>query len=296
MVKKLVSLSLAIPLSFFIASTFFSDARAGDAMKISVSLVPQKYFVERIGGDRVQVSVMVSPGANPATYEPKPQQMIQLTKSKGYFAIGVPFEKVWLSKFQSANPKMALIHTDEDIKKIPMETAHSHHDTPHQDKMMDPHVWLSPPLVVLQARKILDTLSRIDPSNKGTYEKNYKKFINDIVDLDLNLFDVFIQQIEKPHFMVYHPAWGYFAKAYGLKQIPIEIEGKEPTPKEMEAFVHQANKLNIKVIFVQPQFSTKSAKTVADAVGAQIMFADPLAMDWTKNLLNIAETFKTVLR
>jgi len=281
---------------------FISPALAGGPLKVAVSIPPQKYFVQRIGGNLVDVSVMVSPGSSPATYEPRPRQMVDLTRSKIYFAIGVGFEAVWLEKFAHASPKMKIVSTQDGIEKIAMKT-HRHHGkgTDHagdrvRTHMKDPHVWLSPPLVILQARHILKGLVRVDPVNRERYESGYRRFCNELVALDLRISSLFQDRGQDRRFMVYHPAWGYFAKAYDLVQIPVELEGKNPNPRELERLILLARDLGIRTVFVQPQFSQKSAGTVARAIGGQVVFADPLAPDWAENLLHVAEKIRRALK
>lgn len=269
----------------------FSTVIAKEALKVSVSIVPQRYFVEKIGGDLVDVSVMVLPGANPATYEPKPRQMVALTVSEIYFAVGVPFEGVWLKKFIGVNPEMMVVHTEDGIDKMPMISGRHHEDKRHRHGVEDPHIWLSPPLVMLQARNILDALLKVNPENKEMFEANYKAFIMELVDLDSEIRGI-LGDNKDVCFMVYHPAWGYFAEAYGLRQIPVEIEGKRPTPKELGGLILRAVEDGIKVLFVQPQFSVKNADIIAKAIGGQVMFADPLRLDWAENLVEVAEKFK----
>lgn len=269
-------------------------------MDVAVSILPQKYFVQKIAGDLLNTTVMVPPGANPATYEPTPQQMVRLTKSKLYFAVGVPFETVWLPRFKRLNSKMAIIHTQAGIHKIPMK-AHLHepgqtHGSRVHGGIKDPHIWLSPPLVMLQARNILEGVLKIDPKNRETYETNYKNFIQELVALDLGLMNRFRKNTLNRRFMVYHPAWGYFARAYGLRQIPIEMEGKNPTPKELQALIDMARKLDIRVIFVQTQFPTKSADAIARAIGGRVMTANPLAENWAENLKQMAASFSAALK
>ena len=274
--------------------TSSSAVRANDKLRIIVSIIPQKYFVEKIGGDLVDVSAMVLPGASPATYGPKPQQMVGLTKARIYFAVGVPFEKVWLKKFVNVNPAMTVVHTEDGIEKISMEGQDSHDEKTHHHGIKDPHIWLSPPLVMIQSRNIFYALTTVDPEHKEVYTENYKSFIREVVDIDLQIRDVFSGEGDGARFMVYHPAWGYFAKAYGLKQIPVEIEGKEPTARELEHLVHSAGREGVKAIFVQPQLSSKSAHTIAKAIGCRVMFANPLAENWSENLLNVAASFQSV--
>ncbi len=277
-------------------------ALAEKTVNAAVSILPQKYFVKKIGGDRVNVSVMVLPGANPATYEPKPRQMVNLAQAEIYFAIGVPFENNWLPKFAKTNPGMTIVATQSGITKIPMKTGgHRHHETDHGDETIsagekDPHIWLSPPLVLVQGKNILDGLVKADPEGRIVYEANYKTFLEELKGLNMEIKRVLQTTGQNTRFMVYHPSWGYFAQSYGLAQIPIELEGKKPSPRKLLQLIKEARKNSIKVIFVQPQFSEKSAETIADAIGGKVVFADPLAEDWKNNLLEVAEKFKVALK
>ncbi len=263
---------------------------------VFVSIVPQKYFVEQIGKDRVAVRVMVQPGASPATYEPKPRQMAQISIARVYFAVGVPFENAWLKKIAAANPKMKVVHTDREIEKIPMAT-HDHHEaqTGHKRGIPDPHIWLSPQLVKIQAHAILTALQEIDSSHGGEYTANYQQFVSKIDRLDAELKKLFAGR-KGSQFMVFHPAWGYFAQAYGLEQVPVEIEGKNPKPAQLNALIDHARKQDIRVVFVQPQFSAQSAEVVAKGIRGRVAFADPLAEDWMANLRKVAAGFKAALK
>ncbi|RPJ21443.1 MAG: cation ABC transporter substrate-binding protein [Desulfobacteraceae bacterium] len=283
-------------------------ATAGEPIPVFVSVPPQKYFVEKIGGSCVQVSVMVPPGANPHIYEPRPGQMTALSKSRIYFAIGVTFETVWLPKFAKLNPQMRVVHTDQGIDKMAMAAhhheeergakknqagkKHAHGDDAHG--ALDPHVWVSPPEVKIIARNILEALLEIDPANHSSYKSNHDAFITEIEKLDQDLKEIFKDK-KGLKFMVYHPAWGYLARTYGLEQVPVEVEGKEPKPEQLKALIEESRKQGIRVIFVQPQFSTKSAQTLAKAIGGEVVFADNLREDWEKNLRVQAEKFKQAL-
>ncbi len=301
--KKLVAVSfISTFLHLGLSLSFFSFAVAADPIRVTVSILPQKYVVEKIGGDRVDVSVMVLPGANPATYEPKPKQMVSLTQSQIYFAVGVPFETVWLEKFGRANPRMKIIATQEGIEKFPMKGKEGRRqkgsaDIPRTARgILDPHIWLSPPLVMFQARNILRALEKADPAGTPLFQANYRKFIAELVDLDLKIGRLFADLGPDRRFMVYHPAWGYFARAYGLAQIPVQAEGKDPTPRALQHLIHEAAEKGIRTIFVQPQFSSKSAETIARAIGGRVIVADPLALEWAQNLLNVAEQFRSSLK
>lgn len=281
---------------------------ATDPIPVFVSVQPQKYFVEKIGRSLVQVSVMVPPGANPHIYEPRPGQMTALSKSRMYFAVGVSFETVWLPKFSKLNPRMRIVHTDEGVEKMAMvEHDHEHEkaagrkestEQAHREEAqasLDPHVWVSPPEVKILAQNILDALLELDPANGPAYRSNHDSFVKEIEKLDNDLRNLFSDR-KGLKFMVYHPAWGYFARAYGLEQVPVEVEGKEPKPEQLKTLIEKARKQGIKVIFVQPQFSTKSAETIARAIGGQVIAADNLREDWEKNLRVQAQKFKDALK
>ncbi|MBU2497838.1 MAG: zinc ABC transporter substrate-binding protein [Proteobacteria bacterium] len=291
------SLVRALSTLFLLGLPFLAQAAARvEPLRVTVSIPPQRYFVQQIGGGLVEVSVMAAPGANPHVFEPRPQQMVALSKSRIYFAIGVTFERAWLKKFAGVNPEMMIVPTDEGIEKLPMAQDHPESEKGHDHGNKDPHVWLSPPLVMIQARNVLDALVRMDPSRRTRYEENYRVFMRDLVDLDLKIRAVFSGKERGLKFMVYHPSWGYFAKSYGLKQIPIEMEGKEPRPRQLEELIQRGRKEGVKVVFVQPQFSSKSANTIAQALKGQVMYADPLASNWAENLLEVAEKFREALR
>lgn len=280
------------------------------SMPVTVSVVPQKYIVEQVGGNLVDVSVMVQPGASPASYEPKPRQMAQLSKARIYFSIGVPFEAAWLDRIRSASPNMAVVPMDKGIDKHPMarhhhheaaeEEAHGHdeggHETEHEHGILDPHVWTAPPLVKTMAKTTLTALVSADPENRAVYETNYETFAARIDELDSKLRSFFQSVGSNNRFMVYHPSWGYFAETYGLTQIPIELEGKQPGPKELAELIEHAREEGIHVIFVQPQFSERSAQLIAKAINGSVIKADPLAYDWPENLLKVGKGFKDALK
>jgi zinc transport system substrate-binding protein len=280
--------------------------QADEPLQVTVSILPQKYFVEKIGGQQVTVTVMVDPGAEPHVYDPKPQQMASLAKSKIYFAAGVPFEDAWLNRFSAANPNMQIVHTEAGIEKLPMKAHDDHSGTTHQQPtlhveahqhgVLDPHIWLSPPLVMIQARNMLQAFLKVDPAHKDGYEANYRKFMEDIVLLDIDLLNLFREVTGNKEFMVFHPAWGYFAEAYGLQQTPVEVEGKEPKAADLKGLIEHARERDLKVIFVQPQFSSTSARVIAEAIGGQIIAADPMAYEWAKNLREVADKFKAALK
>ncbi len=270
-----------------------------DKPVVFVSIVPQKFFVQQISGENVKVEVMVQPGASPATYEPKPSQMAKLSSCAAYFSIGVPFEKAWLGKISAVNPTMKIVRTDRDIEKIAMARHHhegvaeeNHHD---EHIILDPHIWLSPALVKKQAAVILEGLTAIVPGQAKDFKENYRIFLGKIDALDASLKSL-LKGRQGTQFMVFHPSWGYFAKEYGLEQVPIEIEGKAPKPAQLTEIIRQAKEDDIHVIFVQPQFSRKSAEVVAAEIHGKLIFIDPLAENWLANLQEVAEKIKLAVK
>jgi len=268
------------------------------ANEVTVSILPQKYFVEKIAGDKINVNVMVKPGSSPATYEPKTSQMKALSNSLAYFSIDVPFEKVWLEKFKNASKNMIIVDTAMGITKLKME-AHEHHDEDdhddhdkhkdeHEHSGLDPHIWLDPILVKTQAKNIVETLVKIDSKNKNFYTKNYELFLKELDSLDKEIESI-LEPYEHKAFMVFHPSWGYFSKRYHLEQIAIEVQGKEPKPAQLVELVKEAKKHDIKIVFVSPQFSQNGAKTISKSINGNVAVINPLSEKWDENLIKVAK-------
>ena len=299
--KKFIPLFLLV---IIISCT--QTTRKSDTLNIFVSVLPQKYFVERIAGDKAQVHVMVLPGHSPATYEPTPSQMKDISQADIYFRIGVPFEETWMKKLAQLNPELLVVDTREGNPLRPMDSFltlrkkmspdhgkenNEEHDHSHQ---LDPHIWLSPELVKIQAQTICNTLQEFDPENSKYYSENLQTFLDDLTSLQQYFADR-LSQLEHKEFLVFHPSWGYLADEFGLMQIPIQIEGKSPSPKQLAEVISFAQKKNIRVVFIQKQFSTSAAQTVAKAIHGKVISIDPLAEDFFENMRSIADTFKEVL-
>jgi len=271
---------------------------------VFVSILPQKFFVQQISGNLLDVEVMVEPGASPATYEPKPSQMRKLAESRVYFAVGVPFEHVWLDKLIGVNPDIHLVHTDAGIEKIAMK-AHVHTEVDHQEEHrhrhreigeqgLDPHIWLSPALVKHQAAIIHETLAGLYAGEAAALRANYESFVAKVDASDARMKNL-LRQFRGREFMVFHPSWGYFAQEYGLQQVAIEVEGKTPKPAQMRELISYARDHHIRVIFAQEQFSKKSAGIIAREINGEVVSIDPLAENWFANMEEIAHKFKKAL-
>ncbi len=253
-----------------------------------VSIVPEATFVKAIGKERVHVTVMVPPGSSPHTYEPKPSQMKAVARAQLYFAIGVEFEHVWLPRFKDLNPKMKVVDLSKGIEKIPM-AAHHHEEEHHEANGLDPHIWTAPENAARIAQHIFDALASADPQNSAYYKANLDSFLAKIKATDMHIRTLLASLPKGTAFMVFHPSWGYFAKAYGLKQLPVEVEGKNPKPRELIGIIKAAQKAHIRAIFTQPEFSDASAKIIADELHIPVIKVSPLAADWSENLIRIAK-------
>ncbi len=266
-------------------------------LRIFVSVQPQKYFVERIAGSEAEVTVMVPPGKEPATYDPTPRQVSQLSTAHVYFRIRVPFEESFLPRVERSLEDLRIVDTTENIDRRHLavhdheedaEDEESHGDEQPGEGAVDPHVWLGPMEVKAMAATIRDTLSELRPENEARYEENYESFAADIDRLHERLSQR-LAAVEGATMFVFHPAFGYFADTYGLEQKAIETGGKEPSSAQLEQIVEAAQDEGVRVIFVQPQFARSAAERIAEAIDGAVVAIDPLAEDWMENMETIAE-------
>ena len=268
-------------------------------LSVFVSVMPLKFFVERIGGEHVGVKVLVQPGHSPVTYEPTPRQMAALSTAQACVLIGVPFETLWMRRIQDINPELEIIDPRDGIVLLPMQhqaldidkIEHASHAHSHESG--DPHVWLDPSLVKIISINIRDHLMRIDQDNSKAYEQNTEQFLRELDELDREIHKL-TENIEKRKFLVFHPAWGYFARAYGLEQISVEYEGKEPGPHTLANLIEAAKQQGINTVFVQKQFSTRAASTLAEELEGRVVVLDPLAEDYFENLRQAAKAISGV--
>jgi zinc transport system substrate-binding protein len=285
--KKIVLLTL------FISSLLFAQKE-----QISVNILPQKYFVEKIVQDKFEINVMVNPGSSPHNFEPKPSQMKSLAKSKIYFISGDNSELAWIDRFKQNAKDTLFVDSVKDIVKIPMTEHHHHeedahhdhdaHDHEHDEDSLDPHTWLDPINVKTIAKNIYEAVILVDEKNRDFYENNYNKFLIELDNLDLELKNI-LEPYKNRAFMVFHPSWGYFAARYNLNQIAVESQGKEPKPNELVNLINEAKEYDIKVVFTSPQFSKKAATVISENIKGNVEVIDPLSIDWENNLINTAK-------
>ena len=280
------------------------------------SIAPQEFFVERVGGDLVSVKVLVGPGQSPHTFEPTPRQMADLAEVDIYFAIGLPFEDRLLGRVEELGSGIQVVDTSEGIPRRRVEDAHRHdeedgsgdysegaHSTDHASSahdgerggLPDPHTWLNPRLAKIQARNICGALKELVPEHAAAFETNLSRLLHDLDALDAELTDA-LGPLAGESIYVFHPAFGYFTDAYGLRQVPIELGGMEPSARELVGLMDHATSEGVRVIFVQPQFSTRSARAIAEEIGGAVVPIDPLSADYMDNLRNIAHEVAHALR
>ena len=257
------------------------QTEANNQLGVVVTILPQAEFVESIGGDKVDITVMVPPGASPHTYEPAPSQMAALSRARLYAKVGsgVEFELTWMDKLIAQNKDMLVVDCSKGIELQQMAAG----DEDEPAGGMDPHIWMSPQNAQIMVRNIADGLIQIDPDNSAYYEQNRDAYLQKLAQLDQDIRDG-LAGVKNRVFMVYHPAFGYFASCYDLTMLPIEAEGKEPTPAGLQHLVKQAKEHNIRVVFAEPQFNPQSAKVIADAIDGRVVLINPLARDYTENL------------
>ncbi len=249
----------------------FDSVDVDEKINVMVSVLPQIDFVKNIGKDKVSVEAMIPPGFSPATYEPSIEQLKKLSRADLYIKIGhIPFEKTQMKKLEDLNPEMKVIDSSEGIEIYER----------------DPHIWLSPGLVKIQVENIYLVLAEIDSENKDFYERNKNEYLVELDDLDTELQNAF-SEMQGKKILVFHPAFGYLARDYYFEQIAIEIEGKEPSAENLANIIDTAKKENIRTIFVQKQFSQKSAESIAQQIGGSVVPLDPLAEDYIENLRRI---------
>ncbi len=292
-----------LPMAVALVCLYPLNIFAKSPINAYVSILPQKYFVERIGRDRVHVDVLVKPGKNPATYSPTPAQIKGLTSSDVYFRIGVPFENGILQRIESITG-IRVVDTREGIALRQMEEDTENHEQDaghHGDKAGlhhvggDPHIWMSPVLLKTQAYTVFQALTHIDPDGKNEYKINYELFVKDLDDLDNRLKTAF-KDFKGKNVFVFHPSFGYFTDAYGLRQIPVETMGKAPKGKALSNIIKSAKKQKAQVIFVQPQFDLNAARKIASAINGAVVSIDPLAYDYIINMEYIAQTIAGALK
>ncbi|AGG07696.1 zinc ABC transporter substrate-binding protein [Dehalococcoides mccartyi] len=255
-------------------------------LKIAVSIVPLKEFTQQIAGDKAEVVLMVPPGAEPHTYQPLPSQMVDVSQADMYVKLGSDFgfEQNWLSKILSLNHSMLVVDSSVNIT---LESG-------SEGDGADPHIWLSPRNAIQMVKNITLGLMSLDPENQSYYAANRDAYLAKLEQLD-NEITLAFSNLYNRTFLVFHPAWVYFARDYNLKELSIEIEGKEPTPQQMIEIINMAIQNNISIVFASPQFSSRSAEAIASEIDGRVVMIDPLAEDYITNMEFVYKQMQEVM-
>ena len=256
---------------------------------VSVSILPQKYFVEQIAGNLMQVNVLVPPGSSPHNYEVLPSQMKDLSKSKVWLQVGLlTLEDALKNKLADINKNLAIVNSSEGI--IPI--AGSEHEEPGHEhsanEAFDPHIWLAPAEVKIMAKHTLDALKVGFPKHSIAFDENYTRFIARIDSVSA-VIDQKLSSLKNRNILIFHPALAYFARQFNLSQIALEFDGKEPSPKHMKEIVDLAHQQNIHVIFIQKEFDPAFAQQLSREIDGKVVIIDPLDYNWEKQMLDITE-------
>ncbi len=278
-IVKFASIIMVVLLSAALSAFFVACAQeeVDERIGVVVTIQPQAEFVESVGGEKVKVTVMVPPGASPHTYEPTPGQMTQAARASIYAKVGsgVEFELAYMDKISNLNKNMLVVDCSKGIQLI----ASTDPDEPG----MDPHIWVSPRNAMVMVQNICEGLIQIDPESRAYYEQNRDTYLEKLEQLD-NEISSRLANVQNRAFIVFHPAWGYFARDYNLQQIAIEVGGKEPSGQDIARVIEEAKKLDIKVIFASPQFNPQSASVIAREIDGRVILIDNLARDYIANL------------
>lgn len=268
-----------------------------DERIVSVTIEPQRYFAEQIAGDKFAINCVVPSGQSPETYDPTPQQMVQVGKSLAYLQIGyIGFEQAWMESIRQNNPKMEVFNLSDGInllKNAEDGEAHSHGEgevcNHHHPGGIDPHTWNSFVGARVIARNTLAAFVALDPENEAYYTANYNTLLEEIEQTERTVASM-LEPLSSRTFIIYHPALTYFANEFGLTQLCIEMDGKEPSPAQLKELVETARNHNTQVVFIQQEFDQKNAELIAKETGCRLVRINPLDYDWNKEMIHIAKS------
>ncbi|MDR3129140.1 MAG: zinc ABC transporter substrate-binding protein [Tannerellaceae bacterium] len=259
---------------------------AKEPLCVSVTIEPQRFFVEKIGGGRFKANVVVPAGQSPETYDPTPQQMISIQQSAAYLRIGhLGFEQVWMEAIRKNNPGLPVFDLSEGM--VWENTGESHAGHSHA---ADPHIWNSFEGAKIIAYNVLKAFKALDPKHGAAYEANYIKLTDALRNTEATVIKM-LQPFEGQSFIIYHPTLTYFAREFHLVQLSVEKEGKEPSPIQMQGLVDQAKRLRARIAFIQEEFDTKNVEAVAQETGCRTVTIRPLSYDCMGELLRVARIF-----
>jgi len=289
---KVILMGLALTLVLMLPAFSCGNNWPNDKVGVAVTIAPLADFVEQVGGDKVEVMVMVPPGRGPHDYEPTPNQMVKLSKANMYAKVGsgVEFELTWMDNLIEQNGDMIVVDCSVGIELLDVEEeeGEAEEEGDHHHGGADPHIWLSPINAKAMVQHICAGLIEIDLASAGFYTQNRDDYLARLDGLDEYIEQKFDGRTNR-NFIIYHPSFGYFAHEYNLTQIPIEHDGKEPTPQVMQDAINQAETHNLEYIYVAPQFNRSYAETIAEQITGSVEQIDPLPADYITSMGNVAD-------
>ena len=268
------------------------DRKKVDDKMISVTIEPERYFAQKIAGDKYKFNCVVPSGQSPETYDPTPKEMVEIGRSMAYFRIGeIGFEQAWMDKIKENNPELKIYNMSHGMTMIAEEEHNHEHDgeCSHHHGSVDPHIWTSTEGAKVISWNILNALIDIDPENTKYYWGNYNKLLDEIDFTEAQITEL-LSDVKGEAFIIYHPALTYFAKEFGMKQLCIELDGKEPSPATLKELVETAKSENAKVVFIQKEFDQKNAELIAKETNCKLVVINPLSYDWSKEMIDIAKS------
>ncbi|WP_029904547.1 metal ABC transporter solute-binding protein, Zn/Mn family [Prevotella sp. 10(H)] len=261
---------------------------------LSVTIDPQKYFLGTIVGDHYNVNCIVPSGANPESADFSPSQMMSLDKSAAYFKIGyLGIENTLIDKVTKSNPYLKVIDCSEGIKQIGDPHIHCgedghDHSHAHGHAGGDPHTWSSVKSARIIVENMYKAILELDKENEADYTANYEKLTTEVNKTD-SIIKSYLAKAPSKSFIIYHPALSYFADEYGLTQYSIEHEGKNPSPSQLKELIDKAKAEGVKTVFIQQEFDTKNAETIAEAIGGKTIPLNLLSYNWSDEMIKIAK-------
>ncbi len=269
-----------------------SEPSAGARINVMVSIEPMATFVEAIGAERVNVTVMVPRGANPHTYEPKPSQLRAVSRAGLYAKVGsgVEFELMWMDRIVKLNPKMRIVDSSAGIELLRVERDKEHDGHESHEGRSDPHIWTSPVNAIKMVENIYSGLVTLDPEGREVYRANKEAYVKKLKGLDGSI-RALLKGKEGTRVIVYHPAWAYFASLYGLEEVSVEHDGKAPTPQGVARLVKMAKEERIRIVFTSPEFSMRAAEVIAREINGEVERISPLKREYIENIERVAEAF-----
>lgn len=309
--KKTVTVLVLITAAFAAYAGGKTDATAAPGKPIvAVSILPQRYFLERIGGNRVAAIVLVGPGQSPHSYEPTPSQMASLSKARAWILSGTDFEIGLRPKIEAQLPALAIVDGTKGVTFRELQEGEMEHEGEHDDEHgeashdgeadvhgtnIDRHTWLGYEASRIIAGNIRDALVAVDPEGRAAYDANLASLISDI-DATFTDLKAALSPLSGKSVMVFHPSFGYFFDTFGIRQAPVETGGKEPSARALTELIARAKAERVPAIFVQAQFPVAAAKTVAAEAGARVVMLDPLAPDWLENIRKMGDALKSAYK